>query len=235
MRRLLVLPLYPQYSATTTGSVFDAVVAELRDWRSVPHLRLIADYFAEPAYIAALAQRIEAHRAQHGPADRLLFSFHGIPDRYFRNGDPYFCHCQATARLVAERLALPADAWAVSFQSRVGREKWLQPYTDELLSRWARDGVRSVQAICPGFAVDCLETLGEIAIENRERFLHAGGERFEYIAALNDGDDHASLLCALLLKHVQGWPPLAAGREADTTVAALDARARRSQAMKGEV
>jgi ferrochelatase len=234
MRRLLVLPLFPQYSASTNASAFDAVFKELRGWRWVPELRLVADYFAEPAYLDALAARVRAHWAVHGQAERLLFSFHGIPERYFREGDPYFCQCQATAREVTQRLGLPRERWALSFQSRVGTEAWLKPYTDEMLADWPAAGVRSVQVLCPGFAVDCLETIDEIAVENRERFLHAGGERFEYIAALNEGDDHVAALATLLRRHLQGWAPLDTRQAALTDAPALALRSQRHKAMADE-
>jgi protoporphyrin/coproporphyrin ferrochelatase len=206
LRRVLVLPLYPQYSATTTASVFDAVFDALGRWRHVPELRLIGDYHAENGYVAALADSIVAHRTRHGAAEKLLFSFHGIPERYVRNGDPYPTQCVATAKRVAERVGLRDGEWLLSYQSRVGREPWLKPYTDETLEKLASEGTRSVQVIAPGFAVDCLETLEEIAMENRERFLHAGGERYEYITALNDSDAHVAALESLALRHLQGWP-----------------------------
>jgi protoporphyrin/coproporphyrin ferrochelatase len=206
VRRLLVLPLFPQYSATTAASVLDAVGAELARWRWVPELRFVADYHLDPRYIEALARSVEAHWQAHGRAQRLLLSFHGIPQRYFRAGDPYFCQCQATARALRERLDLSESQVVVSFQSRVGVEPWLAPYTDQTLMELPRHGVTEVQVLCPGFAVDCLETLEEIAITNRERFLAAGGERFEYIPALNAGDDHVAALAELILRHGQGWP-----------------------------
>jgi ferrochelatase len=206
MRRLIVLPLFPQYSGTTTGSALDAVGAELARWRRVPDVRFVADYHAEPRYIEALARSVETHWRSHGRAERLVLSFHGIPRRYFRNGDPYFCQCQATARTLRERLDLREDEVVVAFQSRVGREAWLAPYTDEVFRNLPREGVRRVQVLCPGFAVDCLETLEEIAIRNREYFLAAGGERFDYIAALGAGEDHVAALADLVLRNGQGWP-----------------------------
>lgn len=233
LRRLLVLPLYPQYSATTTATVFDVVFAELSRWRWVPEVRTVGDYFAEPAWLDAVAARVRAHRERHGAADRLLFSFHGIPDRYFRAGDPYFCQCQASARAIAERLQLAREAWAVSFQSRVGREPWLKPYTDETLAGWPAEGVRSVQVVCPGFAVDCLETIEEIDEENRERFLHAGGERFEYIPALNAEPDHAAVLATLLRRHLQGWAPQDATQDQRDAPEARAERERRHRDFQG--
>ena len=206
LRRLLVLPLFPQYSATTTASVLDAVGAELARWRWVPELRFVADYHADPRYIEALALGVEAYWQQHGRAQKLVLSFHGIPKRYVNAGDPYFCQCQATARSLRERLDLSEGDVVVSFQSRVGREPWLMPYTDHVLEAMPREGTTHVQVLCPGFAVDCLETLEEIAITNRERFLAAGGEQLEYIPALNAGASHVAALTELILRHGQGWP-----------------------------
>jgi ferrochelatase len=205
VHRLLVLPLFPQYSGTTTASAFDAITAELSGWRRVPALRFIADYHAEPVYIEALAKSVQAHWQRHGRAAKLVFSFHGIPERYVDAGDPYFLQCQETARRLRERLGLGESDAIVSFQSRVGRERWLAPYTDETLVALARKGVERVQVLCPGFAVDCLETLEEIAITNRERFLAAGGADLEYIPALNAGRAHVAALCDLTLRHVRGW------------------------------
>jgi ferrochelatase len=207
LRRLLVVPLYPQYSATTTASVFDAVAAVLSRWRFVPELRFVQDYWRDDAHLDALAQSVRSHRQAQGAGSKLLFSFHGIPQRYFRAGDPYFCQCHGTARAVAGRLGLADDDWALSFQSRVGREEWLRPYTDEVLAAWPAQGVKSVDVVCPGFAVDCLETLEEIAIENRQRFLVAGGERCAYIPALNDGNAQVDALAALVRRHAHGWAP----------------------------
>ncbi len=204
-RRILVLPLYPQYAAVTTGSTFDAVAAELSRWRWVPGLRMVDHYHDEPAYIDALARTVRDSWAGGDRPDKLLFSFHGIPKRYFLAGDPYFCHCQKTARLVAERLELPADAYQVSFQSLFGREEWLRPYTEDTIKQLAAAGVKSMDVICPGFSADCLETLEEIDGMNREIFLHAGGARYRYIPALNDRPDHVRLLADLVHRNLQGW------------------------------
>lgn len=205
VHRILVLPLYPQYSATTTASIFDAVTNELRSWRWLPELRFINHYHDEPAYISALADSIRRHRAQAGNTDKLLMSFHGIPEEYFHKGDPYFCECQKTGRLLAEALGLTEDQWQLSFQSRLGPKQWLQPYTDQTLKALANNGVKSVQVICPGFSADCLETLEEIAMENRDIFLTAGGERYEYIPCLNDDAEHIAMLGKLVARHTQGW------------------------------
>ncbi|MBM5810783.1 MAG: ferrochelatase [Gammaproteobacteria bacterium] len=205
VRRLLVLPLYPQYSATTTAAVFDRVTRELQNWRWLPELRFVNDYHAEPDYIAALAGTLAGRSACDNPATHLLFSFHGLPLSYRDAGDPYYCQCLATARLVAERLALPAAAWSVAFQSRVGRQRWLEPYTENRLRELAAGGTREVTVICPGFAVDCLETLEEIALRGRAMFLAAGGSRFDYVPALHDRPEHAAALAALVTRHCRGW------------------------------
>lgn len=203
VRRLLILPLYPQYSATSTGSALDGVFDALRRVRWVPQLCTINDYHDVPAYIDALAQSIrDCWRAQ-GRGERLLLSFHGIPQRYVRAGDPYHEQCMTTAQALRERLGMDETDLLVSYQSRVGREAWLQPYTDGTLRRLAAQGVRHVQVACPGFAVDCLETLEEIAMRGREQFVAAGGERLDYIPALNDGEGQIRLLQTLVERHAR--------------------------------
>ena len=219
VRRLIVLPLFPQYSGTTSASVLDAVAAEIAHWRWVPELRFIADYHAEPLYIEALAQSVRAHWQQYGRAQRLLLSFHGIPQRYFEAGDPYFCQCQATARALRERLDLRESEMTVCFQSKVGREPWLQPYTEDIVANLPNRGVTHVQVLCPGFAVDCLETLEEIALRNRERFIESGGEHFEYIPALNASENHVAALGDLILRHGQGWPEFDPGWDSARSLA----------------
>ncbi len=226
VQKLLLLPLYPQYSATTTASTFDAVSAVLQRWRWLPELRMIRHYHTHAQYIAALVKSIRLHWAEHGQPDKLLFSFHGIPESYFLAGDPYHCECHHTARLIAEQMQLETDRWAVAFQSRFGPRKWLQPYTDKLLSQWGKSGIAHVQVICPGFAADCLETLEEINMQNRQVFLQAGGEKFSYIPALNDHPLHIKALCGLIEKHTQGW----AINETDTQREERAARAARMQA-----
>jgi len=205
VQRLLLLPLYPQYSATSTASAFDAVFAALGQQRRLPEVRSINDYHAAPEYIAALAQSVEKYWLTHGRGERLLLSFHGIPQRYVDAGDPYREQCLATAQLLRERLGMTDATLNVVFQSRVGREKWLAPYTDETLASLARSGARHLQVMCPGFAVDCLETLEEIAIRGREQFIAAGGQRLDYIPALNDSALHVRALCSLIERHTQGW------------------------------
>ena len=205
-RRLLILPLYPQYSGTTTAAVFDQVTDVLQGWRWLPDLRMINQYHDHPKYIEALANSIKKQWASNKRGDLLLFSFHGIPQRYVNNGDPYFCHCQKTARLVAEKLELEKDEWKVVFQSRFGREPWLQPYCSVTLQELPASGIKNVDLICPGFSSDCLETLEEIKMENKDLFIEAGGETFNYIPCLNDSEDHMTALCEVLTAHMFGWP-----------------------------
>ncbi len=202
-RNIVVLPLYPQFSATTTASTFDALARVFAQWRWLPTLRFISDYHDDPAYIDALAESVRRFRARQGTAQRLLFSFHGIPRRYAEQGDPYPRQCETTARLLAAALDLPEPAWAFSFQSRMGRGEWLRPYTDETLRRWAGEGVERVQVLCPGFPTDCLETLEEIAEENRDTFLAAGGKTYQYIPALNADPRHIETLARLVSAQCQ--------------------------------
>lgn len=203
--RLLILPLYPQYSGSTTGSTFDAVSQILRRWRWVPELRFINHYHDIPGYIEAMADRIRYYWNEHGRAEHLLFSFHGIPRRYLLAGDPYYCQCHKTARLLGQQLGLADDQWTIGFQSRFGREEWLKPYVSELLQKWPTEGQQSIDVFCPGFASDCLETLEEIGMQNRELFMAAGGQHYAYIPALNDQDKHLDFLATLIMQHAQGW------------------------------
>jgi ferrochelatase len=198
-QRVVVLPLYPQYSATTTASVYDRVEAALAasGWR--PDLLRIEDYHDDAAYVGAVADSLAPQARAIAAGAQLLFSFHGLPQRYVDAGDPYQSQCETTARRVAERLALPAAGWSVSYQSRVGRESWLMPYTDERLAGLAAAGTRRLAVVCPGFAVDCLETLEEIALRGRETFLEAGGTQFEYVPCLNDSPAHVECLAQLVL------------------------------------
>jgi ferrochelatase len=206
LRRLLVLPLYPQYSATTTATAVDAVTAELASWRRQPELRTIADYHREPAWLDAIAASIRRAREARGAGQHLLLSFHGIPQRYAAAGDPYPDQCAVSAREIAARLGLGPEQWSLAYQSRVGREAWLRPYTDEVLRELPGRGVTRVDVACPGFATDCLETLEEIALQNAERFRAAGGSRLEYLPALNAEDAHVAALLALVRRHGAGWP-----------------------------
>jgi ferrochelatase len=205
VRKLVVLPLYPQYSASTTASTFDAIAEDFTQRRWLPDLRFISHYHDRPAYIDAVAAKIEKHWQVHERAQLLMFSFHGVPQSYLDNGDPYHCECHKSARLIAERLGLGIDEYKVVFQSRFGREEWLRPYCDETLKTLPGEGVKSVQMVCPGFSSDCLETIEEIGVENRDYFLNAGGERYEYIPALNDDAEHITMLTDLIRENMQGW------------------------------
>jgi ferrochelatase len=209
VRRLLLLPLYPQYSATSTGSVLDAMADTIKRLRWPPELRVINDYHDDAAHLDALADSVRRHWAVQGRGQKLLLSFHGIPRRYVLGGDPYYCQCQATARLLRERLGLGAGEVLLTFQSRVGRERWLQPATDATLRALPAQGVKRIDVLCPGFAVDCLETLEEIALRGKADFLGAGGTVLHYIPALNSGDAQVRALAALALRHMAGWPELA--------------------------
>lgn len=206
INRVLVLPAYPQYSGTTTASAFDAVYAWARTVRHLPELRFINHYHDHPAYIAALAASIQKRWEQTGRPDRLLMSFHGVPLRTLQLGDPYHCECHKTARLLAQALELKQDEWGVSFQSRLGRAQWLQPYTEPTLVQWAQTGVRKVHVVCPGFTADCLETLEEIGMEARHAFLQAGGLEFHYLPCLNDEPLWIDGLADIAAQHLQGWP-----------------------------
>jgi protoporphyrin/coproporphyrin ferrochelatase len=203
--RLLVLPLYPQYSASTTAAVFDGVTAELQRWRRVPELRFIADYHDDAGWLDALEARVRAHWDLHGRGAHLLLSFHGLPQRFERAGDPYPRQCEAGAQALARRLELPAGEWSLAYQSRFGRERWLEPATDARLLELARAGIDSVDVVCPGFAVDCLETLEEIAIQNAALYRDAGGAELRYVSALNEEPGHVAALAALARRHLHGW------------------------------
>jgi ferrochelatase len=203
--RVLILPAYPQYSATTTASVFDAVYAWASEVRRLPEFRFINHYHDVPGYIDALADSIQAYWQTHGQAEKLVMSFHGVPERTLHLGDPYHCECYKTARLLAEKLNLPKERYQLTFQSRFGKAKWLEPYTEPTLIKMAGDGIKSVDLVCPGFTGDCLETLEEINMEARESFLHAGGEKFSYIACLNDSPVWIAALAKISAQHMLGW------------------------------
>ena len=204
-RRILVLPLYPQYSATTTASVLDAVGAELARWRDVPEVRWIRSYPTDPGYVSALAASLTEHWDRYGRGERLLLSFHGIPRRYAEAGDPYPAECRATAAALAARLGLAESEITVAFQSRFGREPWVEPYTEDLLQRWGSEGIGSVDVVAPGFAADCLETLEELALRGARTFHEAGGGCLRYVPALGDREDHLKALAALAGSHLRGW------------------------------
>lgn len=229
VERLLMLALYPQYSGATTGSAADALGAALARLRWVPATRFPSHYHDHPRYIDALAERINEHWQARGRSERLLFSFHGMPLATLRAGDPYHCQCQATGRLIARALGLPRSDWALAFQSRFGRAAWLQPDTRSTLTGWAAAGVESVTVVCPGFAVDCLETLEEVALRYREDFLAAGGKRFEYVPALNAGPDHAGLLAEIVAREMAGWPEALASYSEHAVAVEAEERAQRAR------
>ncbi len=204
--RVLVLPAYPQYSGTTTASVFDAVYRWADRVRTVPELRFINHYHDDAGYISALAARIRAHWQAHGQPEQLVMSFHGVPERTLELGDPYHCECHKTARLLAQELGLNKEQYTATFQSRFGKAKWLEPYTEPTVIRMAQAGLKRIDVVCPGFTSDCLETLEEIAQEVREAFLHAGGETFHYIPCLNDSAAWIEGIGQLAEQHLAGWP-----------------------------
>ncbi|MEX8519104.1 MAG: ferrochelatase [Leptothrix sp. (in: b-proteobacteria)] len=229
--RVLVLPLYPQYSGTTTATVFDAVYAWAGRTRAVPELRFVNHYHDDKAYINALANRVLAHWQQHGRAEHLVMSFHGVPERTLQLGDPYHCECHKTGRLLATALGLLPEQYSLTFQSRFGKAKWLEPYTEPTLAKLAKNGLKSVQVICPGFVADCLETLEEIAMECRNTFLSASGKQYDYIPCLNDDPAWIEALSGLVRQHGQGWPLTNATQ---TSTAELEAQRLRALALGAE-
>jgi ferrochelatase len=204
-RRILVLPLYPQYSATTTASVFDEVMRELKNWRRVPELRTIADYHDHPSYVQALAASLQDVWRMGGKPRRLLLSFHGIPVRYADAGDPYPEHCRRTSAALVRHLDIDPKSIVTAFQSRFGREPWVEPETVELLRTWGNEHLDRLDVMCPGFAADCLETLEEIDIVGRKIFEKAGGGSFRYVPALNRRPDHIAALAEIAIEHLGGW------------------------------
>ncbi|WP_282145985.1 ferrochelatase [Alteromonas stellipolaris] len=205
VRKLVVLPLYPQYSASTTASTFDAIAKDFTKRRWLPELRFVNHYNDRPDYIKALANKVRAYWEEHGKADKLILSYHGIPKRYLLNGDPYHCECHKTSRLLAEELGLTHEEYMTTFQSRFGKAEWLKPYTDATMKSLPGQGVKSIQVMCPGFSADCLETIEEIGEENREYFMEAGGEKYEYIPALNSDEEHIDMLFGLVKENLHGW------------------------------
>ena len=197
-RKLIILPLYPQYSGSTSGSTFDAIADSFRQQRWLPATQFVSDYHLHPGYIKAVADSIRRHWQTHGQADQLLMSYHGIPQRYADNGDPYPVQCEQTSRAIANELDLEPGQWKLVYQSRFGREPWLQPYCDETLKQLPGQGIKNIDIVCPGFSIDCLETLEEIDQENRDYFLAAGGESFSYIPCLNDADAHTKMVATLV-------------------------------------
>jgi protoporphyrin/coproporphyrin ferrochelatase len=220
--RLLVLPLYPQYSASATGSTFDAVSAALLSIRNVPSLRILKHFHDHPAYIHALAAQVKGYWASHGRAERLVMSFHGVPRYTLDRGDPYHCECHKTARLLAAALELNPDEYLVTFQSRFGRAEWLKPYTVEVMQQLGAKRTRRIDVFCPGFVADCLETLEEIGMENKAAFLRAGGIDFHHIPCMNEGDAWIQALAHITLENLHGWvsvkwDPAAAARVAEAS------------------
>lgn len=204
-RRILLLPLYPQYSASTAASAFDAIAGEFKQLRWLPELRIVNHYGAEPEYIDACAQQIKCYWQGHQHGQKIIFSFHGLPRRNLLLGDPYHCECQQTARLIAEKLDLEDGQWEIAFQSRFGKGEWLQPYLEDRIAMLPGEGITSVYVFCPGFSADCLETLEEIEMEDCKIFLRNGGQSFHYIPALNDKPFHIQALANIILRHVRGW------------------------------
>ena len=196
--QIILLPLFPQYSATSSAPLYDALSQWVLKQRNLPALSIIRDYYQHPDYIQSLAQSVRDFQTEHGQVDKLLMSFHGIPQPYADKGDPYADRCRETARLVAEQLGLSNDQWAISFQSRFGKQEWVKPYTSELLKEWASQGVKSVQVMSPAFSADCLETLEELEVENRDIFIEHGGQSYAYIPALNVRDDHIAVFTKLI-------------------------------------
>lgn len=205
IRKLIVVPLYPQFSATTTAAAFDALAKQLRPCPDVPEIFFVRDYHDHPAYIEALKQSVLKQTADQPPVDELVMSFHGIPQRYHQQGDPYPLECKKTGKLLAEALSLSDEQWRLTFQSRFGREEWLQPYTDKTMESLPEAGTRRINVICPGFAVDCLETLEEIQEENCHLFMEAGGESFHYIPCLNDSDEQVGLMNQLVKEKARAF------------------------------
>jgi len=198
LKKIIILPLFPQYSGTTTAAVYDQVAALVKRYRHIPDMRIVHHYFDNPAYIDALAESVREHWQKNGVPQRLLMSFHGIPERYVEKGDPYYQQCKKTAELLAKRLGLSDEGWFCSFQSRVGKLEWVKPYTDVVLREWGGEGLSSVAVICPAFSVDCLETLEEIDCENRQVFNDAGGGEFSLVPCLNASEAHIKLFAHLL-------------------------------------
>ena len=202
VRDIIVLPLYPQYAGATTGSTFDAIAKTFTQLRWVPELQFINGYHKSEGYLEALCTTIKRHIEEHGQPDKFVFSYHGTPERYLKNGDPYHCFCHQTTRLVREKLGFDETQVMTTFQSRFGREPWLQPYTDNTLEQLPEDGVKHIAVICPGFSSDCLETIEEINMEGRESFMESGGEQFHYIPCLNDDPAHIDALVSILEKRL---------------------------------
>ncbi|ASJ70408.1 ferrochelatase [Granulosicoccus antarcticus] len=232
VRRLIVLPMYPQYSGTTTASVFDAVASRMQRTRWIPEMRFINQFCDHHAFIKALADSVRESWEANGRGDLLVTSYHGIPQRYLLAGDPYFCLCHKTSRLLGEELGLATEQIRVVFQSRVGKEEWLRPYCDETMKKLPGEGFKSIDIMSPAFSADCLETIEEICGENREYFEENGGERFQYIPCLNDRQDHITFLGNLVERHAQGWPETDPERDIETEREQLQATAARAKTQR---
>jgi ferrochelatase len=204
-QRILVVPMYPQYAASSTGTVFDLVFRELQTVRSVPGVRTIRSFHDHPGYIKALANNINEYWMKHGRPEKLVMSFHGVPKFTLDKGDFYHCECHKTGRLLAQELGLKPEQYAVSFQSRFGKAEWIQPYTTATLQELGKQKTKRVDVVCPGFVADCLETLEEIAMEGKEDFQHAGGGEYHYIPCLNERSDWINALTTLVMENLQGW------------------------------
>ena len=227
-KRILLVPLYPQYSLSTTATALDAVYDWARTLRNQPEIRTVRSFADDTGYIEALSSSVRQHWLKHGrPTNSycLVMSFHGVPRYTLEKGDPYHCECQKTARLLAESLNLGTDQYQITFQSRFGRTEWLKPYTAQTLVELAQSGVERVDAICPGFTADCLETLEEIAMEGKSKFLQAGGREFHYIPCLNEREDWIKALTVLAANHLQGWPTRSQPDRAALSISALRAKA----------
>lgn len=235
VRRMVVLPMYPQYSGTTTASVFDGIAERMQRTRWIPEMRFINQFCDHDAYIQALAATVKESWAENGRADLLVTSYHGIPRRYLLAGDPYHCLCHKTSRLLAEALNIGADEIKVVFQSRVGREEWLRPYCDETMKALPGEGYKSIDVLCPAFSADCLETIEEISGENKEYFMENGGERFQYIPCLNDRPDHIQFLTDLVVRHAQGWPEMDPSRDLTAHQARLQHSAETAESLMKSV
>lgn len=224
--RILILPLYPQYSASTTASVFDAVADTVRRMRNAPALRYVKNFHDHPAYVAAAARQISEYWMANGRPDKLVLSFHGVPRFTLTKGDPYHCECHKTARLIGEELGLKPDGVVVSFQSRFGRAEWLTPYTIDVMAKLGKEKTGRIDVFCPGFVADCLETLEEIAIENKAKFMKSGGKEFHYIPCLNERHEWIQALARICAENLHGW----ASTEFDAAAAKQAAQISRSKA-----
>jgi ferrochelatase len=222
--RILAVPLYPQYAASTTASAFDAIAERFRRTRNLPEFRMVRNFHDDPGYIASLVASVRKHWTENGRGERLLMSFHGVPRYTLDKGDPYFCECHKTGRLVAEALGLKADEYLLTFQSRFGKAEWLQPYTQPTLEKLAREGVKTVDVMCPGFVSDCLETLEEIGMECRDAFVASGGKSLNYIPCLNENHDFITALVAICGRHMQDWLTQPAAGKAQLAATAAHAK-----------